>query len=153
MLLYAETTPELPELVRHYHALGLESFRLWLLSSAAASEPDVATRVPRLSDVSTALVRAMDLGLSTREDFIVSLHTPPCTLPESHHRALFFAPDLGLLVANPGGHRFLLEESPIEGGAYLPGCADCRWRPRCGGPRTDYLALHGHGEFVPATAP
>ena len=93
-----------------------------------------------------------DLSRRERADFITSLHTPACTLPEADHAMLFSAADLALRVSNPGGHEFRLETSPMEGGRYLEGCARCVHRPRCGGLRDDYLAAHGAQEFVPVTA-
>jgi hypothetical protein len=44
---------------------------------------------------------------------------------------------------------FMLEESAIEGGEFLPGCERCAERPRCGGARRDYLAIHGDAELRP----
>jgi molybdenum cofactor biosynthesis enzyme MoaA len=152
VLVYRSTAHELPDLVRAYTPLGVGHYRLWLLSASDDASDEVRREIPRLSDVAPWITAAMDLGLSPREDFITSLHTPACTLPVTHHRALFFAPDLAMRVANPGGHSLLLEDSPMEGGAYLPGCAGCVHRPRCGGPRRDYLQVHGPGEFVPRLA-
>jgi hypothetical protein len=54
-----------------------------------------------------------------------------------------------MMIANPGGYRFRLESSPIEGGHYLDRCGECALRPRCGGIRRDYLAIYGDGEFQP----
>lgn len=143
LLIYAETVVTLPEMVRHYAALGLSHFDIWLLSAADTSDPELATHVPRISDVVPELIRALDAFPS-----ITSLHTPACSVPESHHRALFHAEELDLLVTNPGGHAFMLEESPIEGGIYLESCAECRYRSRCSGIREDYLRIHGGSEFV-----
>ena len=153
ILLYASNVAALPAMVQHFHALGLAHFRLWLLSLSAGGPPDpaLAAELPRIRDVTAAIAATLALGLSDRPDFITSLHTPPCTLAPALERARFHAPDLGLVVANPGGHSFRLEESPIEGGTYLPGCAECIHRPRCGGVRADYVATHGAGEFTPVT--
>ena len=49
----------------------------------------------------------------------------------------FFAADLDLLVANPDGYSFWLEESPIEGGHYFERCGGCAPRGRCGGVREE----------------
>lgn len=150
VLVYAENAPELPEIVRTLHARGVGRFQLWLFSTAASGgAPDLAARMPRIADVMPHLMAAVRLGLSDRPDFITSLHTPPCTVPPALHGVLFDPAALGLLVANPGGHRFRLEESPIEGGQYLAGCARCQHRPVCGGLRADYLARHGADEFRP----
>jgi cyclic pyranopterin phosphate synthase len=153
VLVYASNAHELPEMVRAYAALGVSRFHVWLLSAVDSAAPEVRGEVPRIADVVPHLTAAMDLGvalgLSDRPDFITSLHTPPCTVPESHHRCLFDAKALGLVVANPGRHRFPLEQSPIEGGHYKDACGGCRFRARCGGMRRDYVAVHGDGEFQP----
>jgi hypothetical protein len=152
VLVYRETAPEIPAMVRAYTPRGIGHYRLWLLSVADDASEEVRREVPRIADVVPYITAAMDLGLSSREDFITSLHTPPCTVPESHHRALFHAPDLAMRVANPGGQSLWLEDSPMEGGGYLPGCTGCVHRPRCGGPRRDYLEVYGPGEFIPRRA-
>ena len=149
VLVYRQTAGELLAIVRRYTPLGVGQYRIWLLSAVDVKVPEVAAEVPRMADVVPYITAAMDLGLSQRPDFIVSLHTPPCTLPRTHHGALFHAPDLGMLVANPGGHAFRLEESPMEGGHHVPACDGCPDRARCTGPRADYLALHGGDEFYP----
>lgn len=147
ILVYRGNAAELPAMVARYTPLGLAAYRVWLLSAAEGGE--AREEVPRIADVVPHLSAAMALGLSTRADFITSLHTPPCTVPARDHGCLFFAADLALRVSNPGGHEFMLESSPMEGGRYLAGCAGCRHRPRCGGLRDDYLAAHGGDEFVP----
>jgi hypothetical protein len=140
-------------MVRGFHARGLERFNLWLFSTADQGNEELADQVPRISDVMPALAEAVALGLSPRPDFITSLHTPPCTVPRELSACLFHAADLQLVVANPGGHRFRLEESPIEGGHYLARCSSCTLRPRCGGIRKDYLTIHGDSEFQPELTP
>lgn len=150
ILVYRSNAAELPEMVRTYTAEGLGRYNVWLFSATDQGDRELSGQVPKLADVVPHLTRAMDLGLSDRPDFITSLHTPPCTVPESHHATLFHAADLNLLVANPGGYRFFLEESPIEGGHYLERCGACAWRARCGGVRVDYLKVYGDAEFRPA---
>ncbi len=152
ILVYRSNMAELPEMVRFYSALGVQRFNLWLLFSSDSKDADVAPEVPRISEAMPFITAAMDLKLSDRPDFITSLHTPACTVPGSHHAALFHPADLDLLVANPGGHRFRLEESPIEGGFYVDGCESCAARARCNGLRRDYVSLHGDAEFVPLSA-
>lgn len=152
LLIYRSNAAQIPEMVRRYTALGLERYNVWLMSAVDQGDKDLSAQVPRIADVVPFITAAMDLGLSARGDFITSLHTPPCTVPASHHACLFHAEDLALRVSNPGGYEFMLEESPIEGGHYLPGCARCALRPRCGGVRRDYLTVHGDAEFVPLAA-
>jgi MoaA/NifB/PqqE/SkfB family radical SAM enzyme len=147
VLVYRDTARELPAIVERYTARGVSVWRVWML--AATGDPEADAQVPRIAEVMPFLVEAMELEISTREDFITSLHTPPCTVPQRHRRCLFFARELAMRVVNPGGHSFMLEASPMEGGRYLPGCDRCVYRPRCGGLREDYLARFGEGEFQP----
>lgn len=145
LLVYRANAHELPEMVRAYAAEGLVHFNVWLFSAVDQGAQDLSSHVARIGDVVPYVQLAMDLGVAT----VTSLHTPPCTVPATHRGCLFFAADLNLLVANPGGHRFFLEESPIEGGRWLERCGGCTLRPRCGGLREDYLRVHGDGEFQP----
>jgi hypothetical protein len=54
-----------------------------------------------------------------------------------------------MIIANPGGHRFRLEESPMEGGIYTDRCGSCRVRAECPGIRVDYVTRFGDAEFQP----
>ncbi len=122
-----------------------DSHALWV-----SDDPAVRAEVPRMRDVVPAIAEAWSAHApSLGADFLVSLHTPACVLPPAQHGALFDAPGFGMRVVNPGGYGFDLADSPMEGGRYLPGCAQCRHRPRCNGLRSDYLAVHGGSEFQP----
>lgn len=151
ILVYAGNAAEIPAMVRAYTELGVARYNLWLLCAAGSADAarEAAPEVPRIADIMPHITAAMDLHLSERADFITSLHTPPCTIPAPYHAAAFHAPELGLLVTNPGGFAFPLEESPIEGGTYFPACDGCSLRARCGGARADYVAIHGEAEFQP----
>ena len=149
ILVYRSNFSELPEMVRVYRELGLAHFNIWLFSATDQGDRDLGAQVPRISEVMPHLVRARGQFPDAPADFVTSLHTPPCTVPLAHHACLFHAAELGLLVANPGGYRFMLEESAIEGGRYLERCQSCAMRGQCGGLREDYLAIHGDGEFQP----
>jgi len=151
LLVTASNAAELPAMVSLGLSWGLRSFRVWLLSAVDATRDDPAVRaeVPRMRDVVPALVAAMEAHAEVGAGLLVSLHTPACVLPESLHGALFDAASFGLRVVNPGGHAFDLANSPIEGGHFLPSCAQCRHRPSCNGLRRDYLAVHGEDEFRP----
>jgi MoaA/NifB/PqqE/SkfB family radical SAM enzyme len=153
ILLYRKNMADLSEMVRVHTQHGVERFNLWLFSVAQAGDRDLAAQVPRISEVIPFIERAVALGLSHRSDFISSLHTPPCTVPATLWRVEWRAADLDLLVANPGGHAFRLETSPIEGGLYFERCRTCELRPRCGGARRDYVALYGDDEFQPVIEP
>ena len=104
---------------------------------------------PLLAEVAKAVRASVALRLSDDPEHIVSLHTPPCVVPEDAAAARFFAPDLGLLVYDASGHAFRLEASSMEGGAFPAPCVGCALRPRCGGMRADYLARHGALELRP----
>lgn len=149
LLAYASNVGELPEMVRAYAELGLVHFNVWAFSARGAGAGDLDAHVPRLASVARAVIAAADENPAVS---VTSLHTPPCLIPESHARCRFYAADLDLLVANPGGRAFRLEESPIEGGTYLARCGGCSARASCGGLRPDYLALHGDAEFVPVAS-
>lgn len=149
ILVYGSNVDDIPEMVRVHAARGIERYNLWLLSLTDQRDEDLGAMVPRIRDVIAAVRRTVDLGLSTREDFITSLHTPPCTVPAELSSILFHASDLDLLVANPGGHTFRLETSPMEGGRFFPRCERCAMRPRCGGAREDYVKIFGDDEFQP----
>jgi MoaA/NifB/PqqE/SkfB family radical SAM enzyme len=149
LLIYRSNAGELPAMVRAYFERGVARFNVWLFSSAAAQgDASLDAEVPRIEEVVRGLDAARAMGLSPRADFITSLHTPACTLPGALRGMVFHAAELDMLVANPGGHRFRLEESAIEGGHYAAGCAGCSERARCGGARADYVRIHGDAEFV-----
>ncbi|MEZ4372596.1 MAG: radical SAM protein [Polyangiaceae bacterium] len=149
VLIYKSSAPELASLIQRFFALGLQRFNLWLLSAAGSTDAAVVSELPRVSDVMPYILEAMDLKLSPRADFITSLHTPPCTVPASHAQCRFHAAELGLLVGNPGGYHFMLEDSPIEGGVYFERCSGCSLRGQCSGARADYVERYGEGEFQP----
>ncbi len=154
VLVYQGNVHALEDIVRTYASDGVARFRLWLLSAIDADDVGVRAEVPRVSELARQAVRAIEAGrtLSPEADFITVLHTPPCVMPEAHRDRLARARDFALRVVNPGGHTFLLEDSGMEGGAYLPGCDGCALRARCDGPRRDYLSVHGGAEFVPLLA-
>ena len=149
ILLYRSNARELPDIVGDHIPLGLKRFRAWMLT---ATDPCARDEAPRFGDVTPHLPIALArLPPDAPPDALRSLHTPPCTLPAGCERARFFAPDLALRVVNPDGRAFMLEDSPMEGGAFLPGCAGCALRSRCNGPRKDYLDRFGPEAFVPLT--
>ena len=148
VLVTTRNWPELPELVRHYIQLGLKHFNLWLFSLVDQGDADLARLVPRVSDFLPALLAAREEALAAGAT-LASLNTPACLLPPEAWDAVFDAVGMGLVVVNPGGKAFPLETSSIEQGTYLPACATCALRPRCGGMRSDYVAVHGDAEFQP----
>jgi cyclic pyranopterin phosphate synthase len=149
VLLYRSNVQELPDIVRSFTRRGVERFHLWMLSGAVQTADDVSEEVPRMSDVIPLLAETMALGLSDRPGFISSLHTPACVLSGATASCLFSARKLDMIIANPGGHRFRLEQSPMEGGIYTERCSSCRARAECPGLRPDYVARFGDAEFQP----
>jgi len=147
VLVSRSNAADLPDTVAAYAARGVRSFSVWLLCRLLDDE---ATRRELLSyrELMPPLVatfeRARELGVA-----VTSLHTPACVVPPEWRDHLYFPPELDLLVVNADGRSFWLEESPMEGGAPLPSCERCAWRPRCLGPRADYLETFGPDQFVP----
>jgi organic radical activating enzyme len=152
VLLTRSTSPELAATVSFFAARGVKRFVLWLLSAADIRTAEVLAEVPRFGDLVPHLLGARDAARRLGVE-LVSLHTPPCTLPSELLDMFAPAASLGLTVVGPDGRAFALETSSFEGGAYLPGCDACVARVGCGGPRADYLALHGEGELVPLRTP
>jgi MoaA/NifB/PqqE/SkfB family radical SAM enzyme len=149
ILLYRSNIRDLAEMVRVHTGHGVERYNLWLFSAVDQKDDVLASEVPRIGEVIPFIEEAAALGLGRRSDFISSLHTPPCTVPPALSLVDWYAADLDLLVANPGGYSFRLEESPIEGGLYFERCRGCALRSRCNGVRKDYVAIFGDEEFQP----
>ena len=155
VLVYRSNVHALEDTVRAYAADGVARFRLWLLAALDVNDAAVQAEVPRVTELARHASHTIEAtrALSPASDFITVLHTPPCVMPEAHRAHLIRARDFALRVVNPGGHTFMLEDSGMEGGAYLPACDACALRARCDGPRRDYLRVHGGAEFVPVRAP
>ncbi len=146
VLVYASTVSALPELVASYTALGIEKFTFWMFHAASGVQAELEHEVPNMGDLVAALRRIRGAHPDVA---LTSLHTPPCTLGGELEDAAFSPAGLDMVIANPGGDAFRLEESPIEGGTYLPRCAECSARERCGGLRAEYLKLHGDALIAP----
>ena len=146
VLLTRSTLLDLAALVSWYGLRGVKRFDLWLLSAADTNDLAVKGEVPTFAEIVPPL-RAAAANAAVAGVALFSLHTPPCTLP-ADLRALY-APtaSLGLRVVGPDGRGFAVEDSSFEGGAFVAACAPCRERGRCGGPRADYLAIHGDAAF------
>jgi hypothetical protein len=112
----------------------------------------VVDEVPRIADLAVPLSAAVECA-ARHGVTLVSFHTPPCALP-LELRAIFApARELSLAVVGPDGRPFALEDSSFEGGAFTESCAGCAERGRCGGPRADYVKIHGDAEFVALVTP
>jgi MoaA/NifB/PqqE/SkfB family radical SAM enzyme len=147
VLLTRSTAIELPETVAFFADRGVKAFVLWLLSAADSGAAEVTSEVPRIRDLAPALAAAHDEARRAGAT-LQSLHTPPCTLTPASRGLFAPAAALSLLVVGPDGRSFPLEESAFEGGAYVAACAACAARATCGGPRADYLRIHGDAEFT-----
>ena len=147
VLLSRSNAPGLPATIEAYAARGVSAFSIWLLCRLIDDEATRRELVP-FAEVMPSLVEAVARA-DARGVRLTSLHTPACVVPPEVRGHLYYPPELDLLVVNADGRSFWLEESPMEGGAPLPSCERCAWRPRCLGPRADYLDVFGPTEFVP----
>ncbi len=147
VLLAASTAPHLDETVAFFADRGVKRFALWLLYAGDTTAGSVAVEreVPRIADLLPALGKAARVARERGVE-LVSFHTPPCTLPPELRHLWQPAVDLGMTVVDPAGHAFALETSPFEGGGHVDACTGCAAGPRCGGPRADYVRLHGASE-------
>lgn len=149
-LLTQRNFSELPELVAHYAARGFRHFNIWLFSLADQGDEELRHEVPRLSEAVPYLVRALATAQAAGAT-LTSLHTPHCVLPPEAWPMQFDAAAMELLVVNPGGHSFMLEQSTFELGTYTDVCATCAVRANCHGLRKDYISVHGEGELRPVS--
>lgn len=148
VLLTRSSLADLPQTVAHFATHGVTRFTLWLLSAADSSDPAVRSEVPELTDIESPFADAAAVADAAGVE-LVSLHTPPCTMPASERHRYLPARALRLLVVDPSGRSFRLEDSPFEGGSYSDVCGRCTSRPTCGGVRSDYLELHGPAALKP----
>ena len=139
----------LTELVDWYVRRGVPKFNYWYLSLFNPADKRTARQIPRYREAVPHILASIDHGLAMGGKSFTSLHTPACVVPGSHWSHLYYAPELDMWVVNADGRAFWMEESPMEGGSPLHTCEDCLRRPRCLGPRKDYLDLFGPEEFVP----
>lgn len=142
---------ELPAHIDAYVARGLVHFNVWLFSLVDQGERDLHRLVPRITEAMPYIVEASDRARAAGAS-VVSLNTPACMVPPSHWDILFDPAGMDLLVVNPGGHAFPLEQSSIELGEFLPACSGCAVRAACHGVRADYLRVHGADEVRAVTA-
>ncbi len=147
VLVTRTTAPDLGETVRDFAKRGVTVFWLWLLSAHDVVDPAVEAEVPRIASLHTYLREAAAAATEAGVE-LVTLHTPPCTLPSDLRGRWQSVRDLRLEVVDPSGRAFPLETSPFEGSHHAI-CTTCSAHPRCAGPRADYLRLHGEGELVP----
>ncbi len=150
-LLSQRNYQELPELVTHYAQRGFRHFNIWLFSTSDQGDADLRSEVPRLTDTVRYLVQAL-ANAQAHGATLTSLNTPHCLIPPHAWRMQFDAAAMGLLIVNPGGHAFMLEQSTFELGTYPAACETCAVRPYCHGLRKDYILVHGDGELRPVTA-
>ena len=148
VLITSRSMGGLQDIVELLAPRGVAIFSFWLFSLHGIDDPDLRELLPRMSELVPHLERAFAAadGLGVKAS---SFHTPPCVLTENFRDRYVHSGNWDLLVVPPGAEPFMAERSPMEGGAYLNGCANCRLRPDCLGPRADYLSTFGPGEFKP----
>ena len=148
VLLARSSLPDLPDVVSFYGGRGVTRMVLWLLSASDGEDPEVTREIPSFTEVIPWLTLADGQARRSAVE-LHSLHTPLCVLPPALRHLFWPASSLGLIVTGPDGGSFALETSPFESGPFLDGCGACAERPRCGGPRADYVRIHGGAELVP----
>ncbi len=148
VLITAQSMDRMAEAVERFADLGLSRFTFWLVSMHGLDAQRHAHRLPAMEALAPHLQRAMERAESLGAG-AATLHTPPCVLARRHRPRYVHAGTWRLLVKTPGAAPFWAEQSPMEGGHYLPGCGACAWRGRCLGLRADYLEIHGGEQFVP----
>ncbi|MBI5489707.1 MAG: radical SAM protein [Deltaproteobacteria bacterium] len=148
VMITTRSARHLPRIVEQFAKRGAQAFLFRLFSRHGLEGDELTELLPDLREVAPHLEAAFDtateLGVGAS-----SLHTPPCVLRPAYRDRYRHARDWNVLVVPPGGPPFLAARTPMEGGAYLPGCAACSSRNRCLGPRADYLAVRGDAAFVP----
>ena len=151
VLITAQSAGQLAEAVERFAELGLAHFYFWLVSLHGLDEGQHSHRLPTMTALVPQLQRALERAEAQKID-ATTLHTPPCVLAPKYRRRYVHAGTWRLLVVTPGNEPFRAEESPMEGGVFLTGCAACAWRQRCLGLRADYLKVHGGDPFAPLDA-
>lgn len=134
----------LPETIKMFAQLGVRRFHLWLISLHDMDKASLAQLLPKLSEVTPFVVQAMQLA-EERQLEVNTSHIPPCLLPSQFRKNFVDVRALGLMVVSKS-NRFMLEESPFEGGVLTAECLQCREKDRCLGLRSDYAEVYGEGE-------
>lgn len=151
VLVTSRNVGELEALVRHYAERGVRHFNLWLFSLVDQGDADLRRLVPDMRALVPAMLAARTAAHAAGAT-LVSLNTPHCVVPPEAWDLQFDAARMRLLVVNPGGNVFALEDSSIERGAFVPACDGCAARPWCHGIRQDFLDVHGDGWISPVSA-
>ncbi|MEW5946516.1 MAG: radical SAM protein [bacterium] len=148
ILITAKTVPFLTEIVREFHSIGVDGFDFWYLSLRDAADGGARELLPSLETVGPAMLEALSAGRALGISHLANYHVPACFLPGCEKYCVPAA-SLRLLVCNPGGYRFMLEESPMEKGVFLDGCDGCKWLGSCPGFRQEYIEIFGTDGFPP----
>lgn len=150
ILITSHSMTRLAEAVERFAGLGVNRFTFWLASLFGMQGKGLEPLVPRMSDLMPYLEAAFEaadrVGAAA-----TTLHTPPCLLKPEYRGRYLHAGTWKLSVITPGSEPFAAEDSPIEGGVYLEGCAGCSLRSGCLGLRNDYLEFFGPEEFAPVS--
>ena len=148
-LLTRSTLATLPDTIRWFARRGVQRFWLWLLSAADNASDEVVSEIPHPDDFAEPLAQAAQAAEECGV-ILKSLHTPRCWMPRALHGLVSSAAELDLWVVNPGQRAPMrLEQSAMEGGAWLPACSRCAARPMCSGPRQETIDRFGDAVFKP----
>jgi MoaA/NifB/PqqE/SkfB family radical SAM enzyme len=150
ILITTLSLPGLADAVERFADLGLSRFTFWLASRFGMEGRGIEDLLPRMTD----LVPHLESAFRAADRYgaaATTLHTPPCVLKPDYRGRYLHAGTWKLQVITPGSEPFAAEDSPIEGGVYLEGCAGCTMRPDCLGLRKDYLDHFGPDEFSPVS--
>jgi molybdenum cofactor biosynthesis enzyme MoaA len=152
VLITTDTVRQLSQIVEIFSGRGVSRFSFWLLSLYGASTDKLNKCLPTM----TSLRPHLEAAFNTADKLgrkAISWHTPYCVLNRDYRERYLPSSSLDLLVITPGPdsslESFMVQDSPIEGGAFLESCQTCSRRADCLGPREDYLKIHGADEFHP----
>ena len=118
-----------------HRELGTRTYITFSMISPQGWGVDRIDLIPRIAEftqhLAPALRRAKELGIPSHVPGLCGV--PLCTMPGFESHFLEYT-------------QTSVPELPTR--AYGPDCPDCRWRSRCSGFWSDYLAHHGTDELV-----
>ncbi|MBW1810912.1 MAG: radical SAM protein [Deltaproteobacteria bacterium] len=146
ILITKENLTGLAACIEFFAGLGIKRFYFWLFSLHGLDFEANKKHLPSFSEIRPRLEAAFETAARLQVE-ATSFHTPPCILSPEFQDRYVHSGSLDLAVITPGSQPFMAEDSPMEGGQFLTGCAKCIIRPNCLGLRKDYLDLFGPEEF------
>jgi len=152
VLLTSKNVGELARIVTSSAARGVRRVTAWVFAaSAGAGAAELSALIPEPVALRES-IRAGVAAARTAGIGFVSLHTPHCFVEPADFTTTFDPAAMGLFVVEPSGRGFVLSESEMERGAWVPACDACAVKGACRGPRREYVARFGAG-FVRAFTP